>query len=107
MSLRLRLTLWYTGLLAALLLLVGGMVYSRVQTSVIGSIDQELQQRGDQIARIAGLTSGTTLLADPLLTLISASFESDLFVQVRENSGRTLIRSANLGRVAIELPQAY
>jgi heavy metal sensor kinase len=107
MSLRLRLTLWYTGLLAALLLLVGAMVYSRVQTSVVGSIDQELQQRGDQIARLAGLTSGTTLLADPLLTLISASFESEMFVQIRENSGRTIIRSTNLGRSVIELPAAY
>ncbi len=107
MSLRLRLTLWYTGLLAVLLLLVGAMVFSRVQASVVGGVDRELQQKGDQIAQLALLTSGTTAITDPLLTIITASFEPDIYVQVRENTRRVIIRSKNLGRAVIDLPEPY
>ncbi len=106
MSLRLRLTLWYTSLLAILLLFVGAMVFSRVQASVIGDVDRELQQKGDQIARLATLTSGTGV-TDPLLTIISDSFEPDLYTQVRETSRRVISRSSNLGRAIIDLPEPY
>ncbi len=107
MSLRLRLTLWYTGLLAALLLLVGAMVFSRVQASVVGGVDRELQQKGDQIAQLTLLTSGSTTITDPLLTIVTATFEPDIYVQVRDNSRRVIVRSGNLGRAVIELPEAY
>jgi heavy metal sensor kinase len=107
MSLRLRLTLWYTGLLVALLILVGGMVFSRVQTSVTGGVDRELQQKGDQIAQLALLTSSSTTVTDPLLALISASFEPDLYIQLRDSSHRVALRTSNLGRTVIELPEPY
>lgn len=107
MSLRLRLTLWYTGLLAVLLLLVGAMVFSRVQASVVGGVDRELQQKGDQIAQLALLSPGTTGVTDPLLAIIAATFEPDIYVQVRGNTRRVIIRSDNLGQAVIELPEPY
>ena len=107
MSLRLRLTLWYTGLLAALLILIGGMVFSRVQASVIGGIDREIQQKGNQIVRLVSLTSGSSTISEPLLPILSATFDPELYVQIRDNTRRVILRSSNLSRTTIGLPEAY
>lgn len=90
-----------------LLVLVGGMVFSRVHTSVMGNIDREIQQKGDQIVRLVTLTSGSDAIAEPLLPIISASFESEIFVQIRDNTRRVINRSPNLGMATIELPEPY
>ena len=45
MSVRARLTLWNVGILAALLLLVGGVLRARVQSRLERNIDRELARR--------------------------------------------------------------
>ena len=108
MSLRFRLTLWYAGLLAVLLLLISGMVFSRVQTSVMGGVNQELQQKGDQIVRLVTLTSGSGAIVQPLLSIIDASFGPDLYIQIQEGPRRIVYRSSNLGQIAvINLPEPF
>ena len=107
MSLRLRLTLWYTGLLAALLILVGGMVFSRVQASVLGSIDRELQQKGDQIVQLLAISTGSEVIIEPIMAIITSTYEEGLYIQVRDNTRRVIFRSPNLGRARIELPEPY
>jgi len=107
MSLRLRLTLWYTGLLAVLLILVGGMVFSRVQASVQSGIDRELQQKGDQIVRLVTLSSGANVIIEPIMALITSTYEEGLYIQVRDNTRRVVFRSPNLSRATIELPEPY
>ncbi len=107
-SLRLRLTLWYTGLLAMLLILVGGMVFSRVQASVMGGIDGELQKKGEQVVRLVSLSAQVEGIPEPLLPFLNASLEDpELFVQVRDNTRRVVYRSSNLARTVIELPEPY
>ena len=107
MSLRLRLTLWYTGFLAALLILVGAMVFSRVQTSVLGGIDQELQQKGDQIVRLVSLSTGSEVIIKPIGKIVTSFYEQGLFIQIRDDSRRVVLRSPNLSKMTIELPEAY
>ncbi len=108
MSLRLRLTLWYTGLLAMLLILVGGIVFSRVQASVLGGIDRELQKKGDQVVRLVSISAQVDGIPEPLLPFLSATLEDpELYVQIRDNTRRVVFRSSNLARALIELPEPY
>ena len=108
MSLRLRLTLWYTGLLAMLLILVGGMVFSRVQANVMGSIDGELQKKGEQVVRLVSVSAQVDGIPEPLLPFLSATLEDpELYVQVRDSTRRVVFRSSNLARAIIELPEPY
>jgi heavy metal sensor kinase len=107
MSLRLRLTLWYTGLLAVLLILVGGMVFSRVQASVLGNINRELQQKGDQIAELVAISTGSEVTIKPIMAIITSTYEEGLYIQVWDNARRTIFRSPNMGRARIELPEPY
>jgi len=107
MSLRLRLTLWYTGLLAAILLLVGGMVFSRVQTSVLSGIDREIQQKGEQIVQLVTLSSGSNIIIKPFMDIITSSYEEGLYIQLRDSTRRVVFRSRNLAGVTIELPEPY
>ncbi len=107
MSLRLRLTLWYTGFLAALLILVGAMVFSRVQTSVLSGIDRELQQKGDQIMQLVILSSGSEVIINPIRQIIASFYEQGLFIQIRDANRRIVLRSPNLSQASIELPEPY
>jgi heavy metal sensor kinase len=107
MSLRLRLTLWYTGFLAALLILVGAMVFSRVQTSVLSGIDRELQQKGDQIVRLVSLSTGSEVIIKPIGKIVTSFYEQGLFIQVRDDSRRVVLRSPNLSQTTIELPEPF
>ncbi len=107
MSLRLRLTLWYTGFLAALLILVGAMVFSRVQTSVLSGIDRELQQKGDQIVRLVSLSTGSEVIIKPIGKIVTSFYEQGLYIQIRDDSRRVVLRSPNLSQTTIELPEAF
>ncbi|WP_052476186.1 histidine kinase dimerization/phospho-acceptor domain-containing protein [Cohnella kolymensis] len=53
MSIRLRLTLWYSGLLAVLLVAVGIIVYSVVYNNTMSDLRHRLQQEAEQI-RVSG-----------------------------------------------------
>ncbi len=107
MSLRLRLTLWYTGLLAAILLLVGGMVFSRVQASVMSGIDREIQQKGEQVVELVTLSSGSDIIIKPFMDIITSSYEEGLYIQLRDSTRRVVFRSRNLVGMTIELPEPY
>ena len=49
MSIRLRLTLWYSLVLAVMLLVLGGGIYALLVRSVQTSIDTQLTSTADQI----------------------------------------------------------
>ena len=108
MSLRLRLTLWYTGLLAILLLLVGGMVFSRVSASVMGGVAGELKKKGDQVVRLVSIPTQSTEIPAPLVPFLSATLDDpELYIQIRDNTRRIIYRSSNLAHAVIELPEPY
>ncbi|OQY83773.1 MAG: hypothetical protein B6D41_16470, partial [Chloroflexi bacterium UTCFX4] len=63
MSIRLRLTLWYVGLLAFLLILFGAALYATVAITSYQEVDRQLQQRANDIQ--ASLSTVLTLQEDP------------------------------------------
>ena len=91
-----------------LLILVGGIVFSRVQASVLGGIDRELQKKGDQVVRLVSISAQVDGIPEPLLPFLSATLEDpELYVQIRDNTRRVVFRSSNLARALIELPEPY
>ncbi|NOZ70399.1 MAG: HAMP domain-containing protein [Chloroflexi bacterium] len=106
MSLRLRLTLWYSTLLAVLLFLIVIMSLSSLEKRVRDEIDMEIKNKGDQIVRLLEITAPSSPLSEILLPTLGASFESEVYVQVRDTSRRITLRSDNLLNSSIPLPEA-
>ena len=107
MSLRLRLTLWYSALLTCLLLLIAIMAGSRVESSVVGGIDRELLTKGREIALLVeeGVQSGP--MSSIILPTIQTTFGPETYVQIRLIDGRISHRSANLANRVIPFPDRF
>ncbi len=91
-----------------LLLLIAGMVFSRVQTSVMVGIDRGLKRKGDQVAQVVSLSAQVNSIPEPLLPFLNATLEDpELFVQIRDARRRVIFRSSNLSRALIDLPEPY
>lgn len=100
MSIRFRLTIWYTAVLAAMLILFGLAMYSLLGRVMYAQLEDDLQSRTDQI------TNYLRTRADPLRMLITRQVElppvdvfssPDIFVQIVDAKGEVVARSANLG----------
>ena len=105
MSLRLRLTLWYVGLLAAILVAFGVGLYSIVSYSLYAEVDNALESKAKDIQ-----VSLSTVLAvqDPMTVLrqggvllptanVFAGSDTNIYVQIDDLDGSVLTKSANLG----------
>jgi two-component system OmpR family sensor kinase len=104
MSLRLRLTLWYVGLLAAILVAFGIGLYSIVSFSLYDEVDHTLESRAKDIQ--ASLTTALAVQSDPatvlkqggvLLPTADVFAGPDVYVQIAELDGSVITKSANLG----------
>lgn len=111
MSIRTRLTLWYVGLLAVLLIVFGVALYSTVYITSYQEVDRSLQQRASDIQ--ASLATVITLQDDFVsiirrggLVLPNADVFSngDIYVQLRSLDGRIISRSENLGNQYLVIP---
>ncbi len=107
MSLRLRLTLWYSALLAILLALIAVVTLSVVRARVQNEVNLEMQSQGDQIARLLQLRAPGSPLSSVPIPTVGDSFASELYVQVRDIDRRILYRSNNLGNKLIPFPETY
>lgn len=100
MAIRLRLTLWYGGILALLLVLFGGALYGILQSSLQAGVDRALSETADevqssvrrQIAVTPALNWAEVITFPPLDVFAAA----DVFVQVRDPAGSIVATSANL-----------
>lgn len=111
MSIRSRLTLWYVGLLALLLIVFGVALYATVYITSYQEVDRSLQQRASDIQ--ASLSAVLTLQEDFAtiirrggLVLPNADVFSngDIYVQLRALDGRIISRSENLGNQYLVIP---
>jgi heavy metal sensor kinase len=111
MSIRTRLTLWYVGLLALLLIVFAVALYATVYISSYQEVDRSLQQRASDIQ--ASLATVITLqddFADIIrrggLILPNADVFSngEIYVQLRALDGRIISRSGNLGNQYLVIP---
>lgn len=100
MSIRTRLTLWYTGILAAILLLFSLALYSLLSQVLYEQVDDTIRSRAGEIS------SYIQAQTDPLRLLITRQVQippvdvfstSNTFVQIMDRQGNIVARSANLG----------
>jgi heavy metal sensor kinase len=112
MSIRLRLTLWYVGLLALLLIVFGVALYATVAITSYQEVDRQLQQRANDIQ--ASLATVLTLQEDPwevfrrggvYLPNADVFATADIFVQLSTVEGDIFSRSENLGNQQLVIPQ--
>jgi two-component system OmpR family sensor kinase len=99
LSIRTRLTLWYIGLLAAILIAFALLLYSFLAYNLRAEVDQTLQTRAQQVA--ASLQAENDPLSVMLLGLVTLPpidvFSSPgVYVQVLRTDGSIARRSANL-----------
>ena len=105
MTIRLRLTLWYTALLGATLILFSVAVYSAVTASLRMQLEQNAGGQARDIANIITqqiefdlvILGGNTDAIFPAVDL----FASSAGVQIVNPQGNIIIRSANLGNLSL------
>lgn len=105
MSLRVRLTLWYLGLLAAILIAFGVGLYSIVSYSLYDEVDTTLENRAKDIQ--VSLATVLAVQNDPLTVLRQGGVllptadvfagTPDIYVQIADLDGSVITKSANLG----------
>ncbi len=91
MSLRLRLTLLYSGVLSGVVLLLSIVIYSMVSVVMVNQIDDQIQQAADHIMDVLRADSIGTLEVSPGTLNISNA----IYYQVWSEDGRILVYSEN------------
>lgn len=107
MSIRLRLTIWYVGLLTIALCAFGLLLYYLVYASVLSDLDHSLRTQADlRMAQMAPETR-RLLVSGRVRGLLPASlnpFSSmNVFVQVADVEGDVTVRSESLGNTLLPL----
>jgi two-component system OmpR family sensor kinase len=107
MSIRLRLTLWYVGLLGAVLILFGLVLYSVLARSMMNEVDGTIQTRAQQVT--------SSIEVDPVLLSLRGVVilppvdpfaSTGVFVQVTDREGEIVARSENLADRLLPLEPA-
>src|SRR3954447_10181616 len=98
MSIRLRLTMWHTALLALVLAAFAGLVYVTVNSQLESEVDHDIDLRALQASReLRAITvGGPPRPARPVELPTSALVDTSLYVQVVGPNGEVLSRSGNL-----------
>jgi signal transduction histidine kinase len=113
MTIRLRLTLWYTALLGATLILFSGIVYSALATNLRGQLIQEAGRQATEIAAaVTQQMEGNFLVVPNPLSSIPVLrprvnvdvFASDMPVQIIELDGNVVRKSEVLERSGLSVP---
>ncbi|MFN2275452.1 MAG: sensor histidine kinase [Anaerolineales bacterium] len=91
MTLRARLTLWYTGVLGAVLLLFAAVVYLTLSFNLTNQIEQSLSRTADDV--LATLSGG--MPEDLALTLRALDLTSNVALQIQDDQGEIVWQSAN------------
>jgi len=107
-SIRLRLALWYGGILALLLVLFGGALYGILQSSLLSGVDRTLSDTAAEVqssVRLQVTVTGFNWAEAVTIPPLDVFAAPDVFVQVRYLNGSVAATSANLlGRQIPGLP---
>jgi two-component system, OmpR family, sensor kinase len=122
MSVRLRLTLLYSAVLAVTLALFGAVSYFRLDSNLRGQVDRSLSDRatrdvvpvltrppgpdaGQGAAGQGGQAGAPPRTRDPLFSLVPRIGDPDVLVQLDDGSGQPITSSQNLNNQRLPLPQ--
>ena len=95
LTVRIRLTLWYTGVLVTILLVVSALSYSLLRWSVLHDVDQSLVTTAEVVREASEEVASTTVIPGPeaaLRELLGPEFY-DKFFQLMDPEGRPRARS--------------
>ena len=104
MSIRLRLTLWYVSLLAVILIIFSGALYSVLAFSLYNEVDRTLETRAGEVQR--GVDAALQVQSDIRLLLMRGRFvlpsanvfaTPGTYVQIMTPDGTVVSSSENLG----------
>jgi heavy metal sensor kinase len=106
-SIRLRLTLWYTTILAIMIAVFGVVLYSLLTSTLLSSIDRQLENTAYRVSQSTRLrlsyASLETVLEIPDLDVFVTP---GLYVQVFDSNSAQIIRSKTLGDAPLPLDDA-
>lgn len=97
LSIRLRLTLWYSGVLGVILVFLGLFVYGLVARNLAREVDASLAGRAGELAGSVRVVPRFGPQWQVLLPDADVFAAPDTFVQVVDREGEVLDRSRNLG----------
>ncbi|HKV44999.1 MAG TPA: hypothetical protein VJT32_10060, partial [bacterium] len=109
-SVRARLTAWYAGLLAAILVLFGLALYTLLAHSLWAHAQESLRTRAEQLASFVESSDPTREdgtffdLADP--SVVDRFSAGGVLIQVSDAQGRLVNRSPTLAAPGFPLPRA-
>lgn len=111
MSIRFRLTIWYVGLLAGLLIGFDALVYSVLHVGLRAEANRTVQQRAELVSTFIREQNDPlfSLLLPGIVTLppIDVFSSSDIYVQILRHDGSIASRSINLGRQQIPIDEGH
>ncbi|MGB9661060.1 MAG: sensor histidine kinase [Moorellaceae bacterium] len=97
MTLRSRLTLWYTAVLALTLFIFGGLTYALLFHYLAREVDHSLTTKAGEVVR--SIRVGSRFLTQQAIVLpdVNVFSSPDTFIQVVDFEGTVVARSRNLG----------
>jgi len=93
MTLRLRLTLWYSGILSAIIVGVGIVIYTMVATALTRQIDLSLQSSAHEIVRAISPTGGSVSLLVNTLPNLQRFGTPSVYAQIWLPDGKLALKS--------------
>jgi len=105
MPVRWRLTLWYTGLLLAILIVLGSAVYLLLDYSLTAEIDRNLDSKANEVLKSTRVV-GTLpfFLRQIVLPDVEVFAAPDVYLQVMAGNGEIAVKSQNLGGYTLPAP---
>jgi two-component system OmpR family sensor kinase len=104
MSIRTRLTLWYTSVLAIFIVVLGTIVYAVVAFNLVAGLDRTLRDTANQVISTARVRS---LFDIQVITIPELDvFGSNVYIEVMDTNGQIASKSANLQRFSLLLDSA-
>ena len=98
MSIRTRLTLWYTAVLTIFIVVLGAIVYAVLAFNLVAGLDRTLRNTANQVISTARVRPffDVQVITIPELDV----FGSNVYIEVLNNDGQVARRSTNLQRFA-------
>lgn len=96
MSLRVRLTLWFTALLAVALSLFGVLVFTLVSQQLSDEVDASVQSKAQDLAKSVRFVNGKVFVPDRVQVPNSVFRSPTVYSVIRDASGKVVVRSDTL-----------
>ena len=99
MSIRTRLTLWYTSVLAIFIVVLGTIVYAVLAFNLVAGLDRTLRDTANQVVSAARVRP---LFDIQVITIPELDvFGSNVYIEVIDTDGQIARKSANLQRFSL------